>query len=97
MKCHKVVFKGKLSDVILDIKNMRKRQDNCYIKHLKDENEKLKEILELRQNNENMLVSRMNRAIEYLNNANRYSNISGMFEFYGDIDDVIKILNGEIE
>lgn len=97
MKCHKVVFKGKLSDVILDIKNMRKRQDNCYIKHLKDENEKLKEILELRQDNENMIVSRINKAIEYLNNATKYSNISGMVEFYGDTDDVIKILTGEIK
>ena len=95
MKCRKVVFKGKISDVILQIKNMRKRQDNCYIKHLKDENEKLKEILEYRQNNEDMLVARINRAIEYMNNSYKYSNISGMYEFYGDIDDVINILEGK--
>ena len=89
MKCHKVVFKGKLSDVILDIKNMRKRQDNCYIKHLKDENEKLKEILELRQNNENMLVSRMNRAIEYIKfiNPAHYSD--------KDENNLLNILQGE--
>ena len=81
MKCHKVVFKGKLSDVILQIKNMRKRQDNCYIKHLKDENEKLKEIVNNRYDKELEYKNRIDKAIEYLDNVETISMLDGKIIF----------------
>ena len=95
MKCHKIIFKGKISDVLLQIKNMRKRQDNCYIKHLKDENEKLKEIIDKRYDNELEYKDRIDRVINYLNDVGRYNTSSAMVD--GIIVDVKRILAGEMK
>lgn len=38
---------------------------------------------------------KINNAIKYIKDNDRYSNISGLYEFYGDIDELIEILGGD--
>ena len=45
--------------------------------------------------NENkILKERINKAIEYIKENNRYSCIGGVIEFYGDFDELLNILKG---
>lgn len=41
------------------------------------------------------LNNRIDKAIEYIRTNEGYSQISGMWEFYGDTDELVKILRGE--
>ena len=43
------------------------------------------------------LNRRIGEAINYINEEHRYSNLGGMYEFYGDPEQVIKILEGSVE
>lgn len=38
---------------------------------------------------------KIDKAIKYIKDNDRYSNISGLYEFYGDIDELIEILGGD--
>ena len=41
------------------------------------------------------LQERINKAIDYINKETRFSFLGGMMEFYGDTDELIRILKGE--